>query len=100
MYVNENFQGKNIGLGLIQAVIGEACERFPGITISLEVTDKNEKAYNLYRKIGFTDVIDTGGKENSGNTQLYLHTANKQTERVNKIKVTDLTLPVNIHGKV
>lgn len=77
MYVKENFQGKNIGFGLIQAVIGEACERFPDITILLEVTDKNEKAYNLYRKIGFIDVIDTGGKENSGNTQLYLHTANK-----------------------
>lgn len=77
MYVKEHFQGKNIGWGLIQAVIGEASERFPGITIFLEVTDKNEKAYNLYRKIGFTDVIDTGEKENSGNTQLYLHTSNK-----------------------
>ncbi|KFF17843.1 GNAT family N-acetyltransferase [Chryseobacterium sp. JM1] len=76
MYVKEHFQGKNIGWGLIQAVIGEASERFPDITIFLEVTDKNEKAYNLYKKIGFTEVIgDNGKQENSGNTQLYLHTA-------------------------
>ncbi|WP_223609471.1 GNAT family N-acetyltransferase [Chryseobacterium sp. OSA05B] len=76
MYVKESFQGKNIGLGLIRAVIKETSERFPGITIFLEVTDKNEKAYNLYRKIGFTEVIeDSWQNENSGNTQLYLHTA-------------------------
>lgn len=76
MYVKEHFQGKNIGFGLIQALIGEASERFPGITIFLEVTDKNGKAYQLYRKIGFTEVIENTGKENSRDARLYLHTAN------------------------
>lgn len=75
MYVKEPFQGKNIGWGLIQKVIGEAYERFNKINIFLEVTDKNEKAYNLYRKIGFKDVISDAEKEDNGSTQLYLNTA-------------------------
>ena len=76
MYVKEPFQGKNIGWGLIQKVIAEAYERFNKINIFLEVTDKNGKAYNLYRKIGFKDVINDAEKEdNGGSTQLYLNTA-------------------------
>jgi diamine N-acetyltransferase len=75
MYVKESFQGKNIGWGLIQKVIEEAYERFNKINIFLEVTDKNEKAYNLYRKIGFKDVIIDGEKDDNGSTQLYLNTA-------------------------
>ncbi|PIF45414.1 ribosomal protein S18 acetylase RimI-like enzyme [Chryseobacterium sp. 52] len=76
MYVQESFQGKNIGFGLIQAVINEASGRFNGVSIFLEVTDKNEKAYNLYRKIGFTEVNDdTAKKENESHTQLFLNTA-------------------------
>ncbi|PQA91190.1 hypothetical protein B0A69_18220 [Chryseobacterium shigense] len=75
MYIKENFQGKNIGFGLIQAVIEEAQKRFKGIDIFLEVTDKNEKAYRLYRKIGFKEVTGQAGqKEGDGNTQLSLNT--------------------------
>lgn len=56
MYVKKEFQGKNIGQGLIEAVIHEACKKFNGIAIILEVTPGNNKAYNLYRKIGFQET--------------------------------------------
>ncbi|WP_083997413.1 GNAT family N-acetyltransferase [Chryseobacterium angstadtii] len=65
MYVKESFQGKNIGLGLIQAVIEEARKRFGAITIFLEVTHKNEKAYHLYKKIGFMEVVTTPDKKDN-----------------------------------
>jgi len=63
MYVKKEFQGKNIGQGLIEAVIAEACQNFNGIEIILEVTPGNDKAYNLYRKIGFQEVTSTSSEE-------------------------------------
>lgn len=59
MYIKENFQGKNIGLGLIQEVVKEAETRFDAIEIILEVTHNNIKAYQLYKKFGFNEVIET-----------------------------------------
>ncbi|TZF93762.1 GNAT family N-acetyltransferase [Chryseobacterium panacisoli] len=56
MYVKREFQGKNIGQGLIEAVIAEASQKFNRIEIILEVTPGNDKAYNLYRKIGFQEI--------------------------------------------
>lgn len=57
MYVRENYQGKNIGAGLIKATINEARHRFSPVDIFLEVTPHNVKAYGLYKKIGFEAVI-------------------------------------------
>ncbi|AZA98221.1 GNAT family N-acetyltransferase [Chryseobacterium joostei] len=65
MYVREGFQGKNIGSGLIQAIINEANNRFKSIEIVLEVTPKNERAYHLYKKIGFQEVIDENNSESN-----------------------------------
>lgn len=80
MYVRGSFQGKNIGFGLIEEVIEEAHKRFNGITIFLEVTDKNEKAYNLYRKIGFVEVTDNAKKKETGcNTRLFLNAEDSMT---------------------
>ncbi|MCJ7935672.1 MAG: GNAT family N-acetyltransferase [Chryseobacterium sp.] len=59
MYVKKEFQGKGIGLGLIEATIHEAYHRFIDIEIILEVTPGNNKAYNLYRKIGFVEITST-----------------------------------------
>lgn len=56
MYVRENYQGKNIGAGLIQATINKARHRFSPVDIFLEVTPHNIKAYELYKKIGFEKV--------------------------------------------
>ena len=58
MYVKKEYQGKNIGLGLIKVVIEEACQKFPGIEIHLEVTPENEKACRLYKKAGFEIIKD------------------------------------------
>ncbi|KAA2222620.1 GNAT family N-acetyltransferase [Chryseobacterium sediminis] len=63
MYVKKEFQGKNIGQGLIEAVIAEASQKFKGIEIILEVTPGNDKAYNLYRKIGFQEIPNTSSEE-------------------------------------
>ena len=63
MYVKREFQGKNIGKGLIEVVIAEACQNFNGIEIILEVTPGNDKAYNLYRKIGFQEIPTTFSEE-------------------------------------
>lgn len=63
MYVKKEFQGKNIGQGLIEAVIVEASQKFKGIEIILEVTSGNDKAYNLYRKIGFQEIPNTSSEE-------------------------------------
>ncbi|MGU3374779.1 GNAT family N-acetyltransferase [Chryseobacterium sp. M5A1_1a] len=65
MYVREGFQGKNIGFGLIQAIINEANSRFKGIEIVLEVTPKNDRAYHLYKKMGFQEVIDEKNTESN-----------------------------------
>jgi len=63
MYVKREFQGKNIGQGLIEAVISESCQKFNGIEIILEVIPGNDKAYNLYRKIGFQEMPHTSPEE-------------------------------------
>lgn len=68
MYVKKDFQGQNIGFGLIQAVINEVKNRFNTIEILLEVTSGNDQAFYLYRKIGFKEIKkDISTKENSGN---------------------------------
>jgi len=56
MYVDEAFQGKNIGKNLIKTLIDEAKNRFNAIEIYLEVKAKNLKAYHLYQKIGFVEI--------------------------------------------
>lgn len=63
MYVKEEYQGKNIGLHLIQKVIEEACSYFKGIEIYLEVKHNNTKAFNLYKKIGFVEISDAQQNE-------------------------------------
>ena len=56
MYVNKNFQGKNIGSELVQAVIHEAYEKFNITEIFLEVAPNNQSAYQLYKKNGFKEI--------------------------------------------
>jgi ribosomal protein S18 acetylase RimI-like enzyme len=63
MYIKEDFQGKNIGFGLIQEVVKEANTRFNPITIVLEVTHNNTKAYQLYKKFGFEEIKDGNTRE-------------------------------------
>lgn len=63
MYIKEDFQGKNIGFGLIQEVVREANTRFNSIAIVLEVTHNNTKAYQLYKKFGFEEVKDGNIRE-------------------------------------
>ncbi|WP_228425303.1 GNAT family N-acetyltransferase [Chryseobacterium jejuense] len=63
MYVNKNFQGKNIGTGLIKAVIHEAKEKLNVTEVYLEVAHNNESAYHLYKKNGFNEIEP----QNSGN---------------------------------
>lgn len=58
MYVKVGFQGKNIGLELILAVIQEARCRFHNIEIELEVRPDNTKAFNLYKKAGFEEITN------------------------------------------
>lgn len=68
MYVNKEFQGKDIGLGLIQAVIHEANTLFNDIEIILEVTPNNEKACQFYKKIGFKEILkETINQDSEGN---------------------------------
>ncbi|HYK76794.1 MAG TPA: GNAT family N-acetyltransferase, partial [Daejeonella sp.] len=68
MYVKENYQGKNIGFGLIQGIIDETNNSFNDIEIFLEVTNNNLKAYNLYKKFGFEEVVnDTEIKQMDSN---------------------------------
>ncbi|MCT3761446.1 GNAT family N-acetyltransferase [Elizabethkingia anophelis] len=50
MYVRKGFQGNNIGMELIRAVIQEARYRFHNIEIELEVKPDNINAFNLYKK--------------------------------------------------
>lgn len=63
MYVKKEYQGKNIGLGLIDAVIDEARRQFHEIEICLEVTHGNESAYRLYKKAGFKEIKNTTREE-------------------------------------
>ncbi|MGE8555374.1 MAG: GNAT family N-acetyltransferase [Chryseobacterium jejuense] len=63
MYVNKNFQGKNIGTGLVQAVIHEAKEKLNVTEVYLEVAHNNESAYHLYKKNGFYDTEDENNKD-------------------------------------
>lgn len=63
MYVKKEYQGKNIGLGLIDAVIDEARQQFHEIEICLEVTHGNESAYRLYKKAGFKEIKNTTREE-------------------------------------
>jgi ribosomal protein S18 acetylase RimI-like enzyme len=72
MYVQENFQGRNIGLKLVEEVIKEVIIRYDSIEIYLEVAIDNFKAYNLYKKIGFEEI---NVKENN-NTFLMRYNAN------------------------
>ena len=72
MYVQENFQGRNIGLKLVEGVIKEVIIRYGSIEIYLEVANDNFKAYNLYKKIGFEEV---NVKENN-NSILMKYNAN------------------------
>ncbi|SIT03618.1 Acetyltransferase (GNAT) domain-containing protein [Chryseobacterium ureilyticum] len=65
MYVKKEFQGKNIGSGLIHSIINEANKRFNDIEIFLEVTLQNNKAYHLYKKIGFEEIVNETDPENS-----------------------------------
>ena len=58
MYVQEAFQGRNIGFKLVEATIKEARIRYGCNEIFLEVANDNVNAYNLYRKIGFETVTD------------------------------------------
>lgn len=58
MYVKKEYQGKNIGLALIQKIIEEADKEFKDLEIYLEVKNTNVKAYRLYQKIGFTEVAE------------------------------------------
>lgn len=57
MYVQKGFQGKNLGLRLLEGTINEAKTRFGEIPILLEVSKTNLPAFTLYKKAGF--VIDT-----------------------------------------
>ncbi len=59
MYIQQDYQGKRMGQGLIEAVLNEAYKRFNDIEITLGVTSRNSKAYNLYRKIGFRDITNS-----------------------------------------
>ncbi|RXM41268.1 N-acetyltransferase [Chryseobacterium sp. CH21] len=63
MYVKKEFQGKNIGMGLIKAIIDEAFQKFNDIEIHLEVAHGNDKAYKLYEKVGFREVKNSSGKD-------------------------------------
>lgn len=72
MYVKEGFQGKNVGYGLILALIKEVHFRFGNIEITLEVTDKNDKAFNLYKKAGFKEILSTGNNTQKNDTNIVM----------------------------
>ncbi len=55
--VSKDFRGEGIGFELITGVIAEAAACINGIKIvHLECTGTNEKALNLYKKVGFKEV--------------------------------------------
>ncbi|MCD1117767.1 GNAT family N-acetyltransferase [Chryseobacterium turcicum] len=63
MYVQKGFQGKNIGLNLIQETIKEATKRYGYLEIFLEVSIHNLKAKNFYLKAGFEKIQQTDDSE-------------------------------------
>lgn len=71
MYVKNEFQGKNIGQGLLEAVIEEASHTYHGIEILLEVTPGNDKAYKLYKKAGFLEIKSSTTENISNITMKY-----------------------------
>ncbi|WP_347216555.1 GNAT family N-acetyltransferase [Chryseobacterium sp.] len=74
MYVNKNFQGKNIGSGLLQAVIREAKEKLNVMEVDLEVAHQNESAYYLYKKNGFYEVEDENSKNETSKVTVMKYT--------------------------
>ncbi len=56
MYVKEHFHRKNVGGGLITAIMNEAANNLNVKEIHLEITTKNKKAYNFYSKLGFKKI--------------------------------------------
>lgn len=54
MYVKEEYRNQNIGLKLIEKAIERSKERTIK-RMNLSVVSTNKKAYNLYRKLGFTE---------------------------------------------
>ncbi|WP_326984656.1 GNAT family N-acetyltransferase [Chryseobacterium sp. MYb264] len=65
MYVQSEFQGNNIGTFLIERTIEESNKNFGVIDIFLEVKVTNEKAYYLYKKIGFVEINENLESENN-----------------------------------
>ncbi|AZA85188.1 N-acetyltransferase [Chryseobacterium lactis] len=70
MYVKKDFQGKNIGYELIRRIINEIRGHFNDLEIFLEVAPHNEKAYSLYRKTGFKEVVNKTGGSANGSTMM------------------------------
>lgn len=52
MYVKEEYQGRNIGMELLRAVINDADTK----EIILEVKPDNLNAFHLYQKAGFKEI--------------------------------------------
>jgi len=74
MFVKEEYQGKNIGLNLIQKVIKEAEKQLKDIEIYLEVKNDNLKAFKLYKKAGFAEVDKSEQDEMDSNIMMkYSH---------------------------
>ncbi|WP_426478205.1 GNAT family N-acetyltransferase [Chryseobacterium sp. CBSDS_008] len=70
MYVKKEFQGRQIGKGLIEAAIDEARKQFHGVEIILEVTPGNEKAYHLYQKVGFREIKNSFTEDSGHNIMM------------------------------
>ncbi|MFZ4929930.1 GNAT family N-acetyltransferase [Chryseobacterium sp. Mn2064] len=63
MYVQKKFQGKNIGLNLVQETVKEALRRYSNLEIFLEVSLDNIQAKHFYKKAGFQEVEPIDGVE-------------------------------------
>lgn len=64
MYIQEKYQGQNIGFGLLGNILKEAKKRFGELVVSLEVSIKNSSAIHLYKKAGFT-IEESSGENNT-----------------------------------
>ena len=53
MYTAPSARGKGVGRALLDAVVAHARAREGLLTLTLTVTDGNEAAVNLYRRVGF-----------------------------------------------
>lgn len=62
MYIKKDFQGQNIGSGLIQSIIHEAYKKFNVTEVYLEVASKCSPAYHLYKKNGFKEINNEDSK--------------------------------------